>query len=333
MIDSFVLDFILALVFVYFLLSVFVSGVQEITVLERNSRAAFLRKAIKRVLDDPLNKNFGDLLYHQPSIDGLSMPDSRMPSYIEAGNFAKSVFSLISQEGSIDHFDQDKKTGKISHKILNKDEADSLKFVNGLESLNESNLKSLLRGFASSSKTLQSETEKYNAIIKSLEDWYLGYMDRVTGWYKKEVKKSLFFKSFLIALILNINFFAILKTLYVNTALRSTLVAGAVLASEKGGNESAKESLDSLYNQGLPIGWDTSFMTDTGDIKISAEQLVLIIKTGFSTVGKSLYFLLGVLISAYIMSFGAPFWFDVLNKIVNMRKAGLNTNLLKNTPS
>jgi hypothetical protein len=315
------------------LLSVFVSGVQEITVLERNSRAAFLRKAIKRVLDDPLNKNFGDLLYHQPTIDGLSMPDNRMPSYIESGNFAKSVFNMLNQEGIKYHYEQDPKTGKMTYKVLNKEESDSSKFFQGIESLNESNLKSLLQSFATNSNSLETETEKYQAIIKNLEDWYNGYMDRVTGWYKKEVKKSLFLKSLIIALLLNVNFFSIIKTLYTNTALRDTLVNGAVAASENKSKVDAKKALDSLYYQGLPIGWDTSFLTETESIQVSFAELVRIIKSSFQTVGQGLYFLLGVLISAYIMSFGAPFWFDVLNKIVNMRKAGINSNILKNSAS
>ena len=85
----------------------------------------------------------------------------------------------------------------------------------------------------------------------------------------------------------------------------------------------------------IPIGWKTNYapiswfigcdsIANYEPVKISKEMLESYIyrrncEPSFIVV--SLY-VLGIFISGFLLSFGAPFWFDLLVKVVNVRRAG-----------
>ncbi|MBP9081204.1 MAG: hypothetical protein KBF80_13235 [Flavobacteriales bacterium] len=58
------LDTIIALVLVYALLSILVSILLEAWNKRTKERGVFLQRVVYRLLDDPLNRNFGYLIYH-----------------------------------------------------------------------------------------------------------------------------------------------------------------------------------------------------------------------------------------------------------------------------
>lgn len=78
-----------------------------------------------------------------------------------------------------------------------------------------------------------------------------------------------------------------------------------------------KKIVDSLLQKltvtGLPIGWNIekgkNFLKEEGG---SEHWLVNI-----------LLMLIGIAIGAGCISMGAPFWFDLLNKLVNLRRSGI----------
>ena len=59
--DNNILDIIISLVLIYALLSILVSILTEWVNKWQKTRAAFLKKSIFQMLDDPLNVNFGEL--------------------------------------------------------------------------------------------------------------------------------------------------------------------------------------------------------------------------------------------------------------------------------
>jgi hypothetical protein len=62
----------------------------------------------------------------------------------------------------------------------------------------------------------------------------------------------------------------------------------------------AKAGIDDAKSLQIPLGWQTA-PDDAGGWLLK---------------------LLGWLITVFALSFGAPFWFDVLGKVVNMRSSG-----------
>jgi len=86
----------------------------------------------------------------------------------------------------------------------------------------------------------------------------------------------------------------------------------------------------------IPIGWDesaaplswkrkaTSLTEHSKKIKAEKQNQLMDYldrrnQRGFWNVAK---YLLGIMISGFSLSFGAPFWFDLLMKLVNIRRAG-----------
>ena len=111
---------------------------------------------------------------------------------------------------------------------------------------------------------------------------------------------------------MNADSFSVAQRLWKNDAVRSAVVAQANAAVSKGGtacgNGSAKPSpqdaakcLEKVKQLGIPLGWskDTS-------------------PSGWGIPGK----MLGLLLTAFAILLGAPFWFDLLGKVSQLRGAG-----------
>jgi len=67
--------------------------------------------------------------------------------------------------------------------------------------------------------------------------------------------------------------------------------------------------INQLDSTGLPLGWkDDSLKTELKG------------KPGSNCVVNFLLMLIGWIIGACCISMGAPFWFDMLNKLINVRR-------------
>lgn len=64
----------------------------------------------------------------------------------------------------------------------------------------------------------------------SIENWYNGAMDRVSGWYKYHTQWVLFWIGVVLAVTLNANTLTIIKQISINDAVRQALVAAAAKA-------------------------------------------------------------------------------------------------------
>lgn len=350
-----IMDTILSLVVLFFFFSVLVSCIQEGTVPIFKTRGKMLSYAIDEVLNDKFNKNFGYLLYQHPQVDLLKQKQDELPSYIEATTFSKALIDLIAAESTETVYkpevpgtdDPIALAGKASQTVstrkdlqikpelmplLVEKENSSLfqlgsyhprdirlmdRFWLGVESLRNSDLKNLLQSFLSASTSNDGRPDVV-ALQSHIEQWYNGYMERVTGWYKRKIRTNILVVSVIVTLLLNLNFIILVKTIYASGPLREALVAEAQqMAQNPNALEELKakfekeESLnhidvESILGAKLPIGWDPNKPVS---YYFSKEVLNL---TNF----------FGWLIFALALSRGAPFWFDVLKKFVNMRNSG-----------
>ena len=146
--------------------------------------------------------------------------------------------------------------------------------------------------------------------------------------YKRTVQKKSFFYGLVIAVTMNINTIDITKALYQSNTLRDSMVQIAestiqydkeklvncwkMPEDEREQDDHCKkhEELvklitkeDPAMETGLPIGW-----TSPAEFKEKA----------FNPINW-----LGWFLTALALSMGAPFWFDFLNKFVNIRHAML----------
>jgi hypothetical protein len=205
----------------------------------------------------------------------------------------------------------------------------------------------------------ETGTKKAEDIIASArsntEEWFNNTMDRASGWYKRNAQVWSFSVGLVLAIILNIDTLYIAQTLWQQPALRQSIAATAQsyqLPAEGQGEDAqlsdAKEAIDELVSSleglDLPIGWqfeplgaqyfdprvDTCSIFVTGPkedvqgsyvagIPLSGQCIVWVNPpTGTGIVAK----IFGILLTAVMVLQGAPFWFDILRKIVNVRSSG-----------
>lgn len=161
---------------------------------------------------------------------------------------------------------------------------------------------------------------------RNIEEWYDGMMDRVSGWYKRRTAVLMLLLGFVVAAVVNADTINIANTLARDGALRSSLVAAAEqrlrtpLPPGDPGSQMTPEDADTLATQnlrkahnavnalGLPIGWTRSTPRNQDDRRRFPDNL-----------GDFVLKLVGILLTGFAVSQGAPFWFDVLNKFMVVR--------------
>ncbi|MBA3649588.1 MAG: hypothetical protein H0W62_13765 [Chitinophagales bacterium] len=260
MLDLPILNVAIAMVFIFFLLSILTSGIVEIVTSIFQKRGKDLRWAIDEVFNDPRNKNWTELMYEHPLIDGLKRTDDHLPSYISSDVFTKALIDVMIFEGKqikitsnpdgnivyTEIYPSDNVAGEITFK--DNHERTFYNFKKGVQTLGSSDVKAFLNNFIYKSKD-------FLELKDHLEDWYNEYMDRATGWYKRDLRKWLFFFGLLIAIVLNVDTIYITGVIYRNKDLRTAL------------NYQAQQVINS---GGLKINQDTLAGDSTGTLRDSA---------------------------------------------------------------
>jgi hypothetical protein len=166
-----------------------------------------------------------------------------------------------------------------------------------------------------------------------IEAWYNSAMDRVSGWYKRRTQAVLFVASMLLVVGLNVNTVTVVQALKQSSTLRQTVVAQAqaqIKAHPDGlaVGPTPDRSLGAVLSAyqttvapiGLPIGWNAGAeaMIDPALKAAWARGTGAAWAAAFVP---ALQLALGWLMTALALTLGAPFWFDVLNKLVQLRSA------------
>jgi len=135
-----------------------------------------------------------------------------------------------------------------------------------------------------------------NRIRDELATWFDSGMDRVAGSYKRKTQKWGFWIAVLCAIALNIDIVKIAEALWDQPILMKGFSVSA--------GQLPQDVLDQAQQLGLPFGW--------GPAAITYAQCWQ----------HWPYMIAGWAIAAVATLFGAPFWFDALQKFVQLRGAG-----------
>jgi hypothetical protein len=159
----------------------------------------------------------------------------------------------------------------------------------------------------------------------SLEDWYDDQMARISGWYKRWSRVILGVVGLAVTLLINIDAIQVSHALYIDAPLRQAVAtaanAGTLCQSQPSAAERekcARQELATLKVSGLPFGYPT------GCKPISQHPA----KCWAWSPDPTLHWwdfplkMLGWIVTAFAVSFGAPFWFDALSKLGSLRNAG-----------
>jgi hypothetical protein len=316
MFGSEILDVAIGLIFVFLVMSLIITAASELISSWLKWRAKNLEEGIRNLLrdraskQDPPAKDIAEELFNHPLVDVLSRPGGK-PSYIPSRTFALTLLDVLAG--------LDEKAPKASE--------DLKKFI---DSIPNEDLKKSLR-------VLSEEAEHDLERLKThIEIWFNNSMDRVSGWYKRKTQFVHVILGIVFAFALNVDTLLIGTTIASDSALRASLVAQAQeLAKGKPDGTDGKdptkeiqERIKQLGGLGLPIGWTDQevnglrkwpgWITGTKEGPDAAND----VKYG-ELWGKTLrYHIIGWLLTAFAGSLGAPFWFDLLNKFINLRSVG-----------
>ena len=164
---------------------------------------------------------------------------------------------------------------------------------------------------------------RLETLQNSLENWFEAEMGRVSGWYKRWAQAVLLVVGFVVAVLCNVDTVSVTHALWVNGPVRSAVVAQATSGTLCGQvpdvqqrQACAEQEIGELATAQVPVGPAAGCGTSNlgacfaSSITVHNQAAAFLLK------------LLGWIVTAIAISFGAPFWFDALSRLGNLRSAG-----------
>jgi hypothetical protein len=165
---------------------------------------------------------------------------------------------------------------------------------------------------------------KTENILKDIETWYKDAESQMTAWYRRHNQRMVALIAIVACCLLNVDTILMINTLSTNADMRTMLIAAATATVEKVGDDFDKSKLIETLNTeakelAFPIGW--TLRGDDEPVDTPQDP------RGFPTRCLGwLKKLLGLSLSVVAVSLGAPFWFDLLKKILAIRKGGKSSD-------
>ena len=305
MLDSPIIDIIIGLSFLYFLLGLITSSLNELIQTRLNSRSKELHKAILNFLDRDWDA-IADKVIKSPYVRSISKTPDKFPSYIPSNSFAQGIIDVIKGAEDLPETIPEIRKQIRDSEII---KGDAETWLLGM---------------------LDQSYDKVQDLYANIERSYNEAMERVSEWYGKKAKTTILLLGIATSVLLNIDTVNITQTLWKNKEMARTLssmVAGSMENIEKDGNgfeikDDKGKLLYSVENEQsenishvvaqigelpIPLGW-------------SSDSFVFFKESGWYWTLLSM--LAGWGITAMAIFLGAPFWFDLLSKVVNLRGSG-----------
>jgi hypothetical protein len=324
MFNSPILDLALALCFMYFILGLIVSTVHEfIYSVLGSKRSKYLKDAINSLFFDQGWKTLAANIFSNSNIQALKSQSkngkTQEPSYIPAKSFAYALLDQFRSGNNLLDMNQ-------IRAILTDDQKAANAGISG----------DVRKVLLSLFERAQGDLQQFQ---KHIETFFNDAMDRASGIYKRSTQKAILVISLVVAVGLNADTINTSKTLWSNpNALKKTADnitdvvnhikndSGKITINATGDSVIINTSLDTtvlskdttksserlrvidkqvllLKNTGIPIGW-------TKDNLPANDFWGILVK------------IVGLILTALALMLGAPFWFDMINKIVNIRGTG-----------
>lgn len=302
-----VLGVAIGIVLICLLLSIIASHVREVAAALTAKRAIMLEGAILKMVGDPVI--YQKFVGH-PLIETISFARMRLfgkgtpranrprPTYIPSPLFTRVLLVSLAE-------------------IQGLKTTDVTTIVAGLpaDSPLREKLSAIILGIEHDSA----------ACVSAIEQWYDGTMDRVNGLYKRHTQAWLLGLGMVLAVVFNANLFNITQRLWTSQDARDAVTATAQMYSCKGDQpcplpsyETARNDIQHNLGAELPLGYDLDYIQRYWKAGADPDH------KGVAAIASHWAFnFVGWVLTAIAVSLGAPFWFDLLNKLVNLRIAGL----------
>lgn len=314
------LDVLIGVVVVFVVFSSAASMLAELVEIYVQRRGRLLEKALAQMFEAPLagisREQVGTMLaafYNSPAMFALfdgrygTGQRFRLPSEIPPQRFAAALTQLA------------------------RDPALKAQF--------EPVLMQILAQVGLSIDDLEARTEE---VRRTLSDYYMQSMQRVSGWYRRHVQQVLFACGFGLAALMNVDTLAVIRALSVDDGLRRQMVEqasalqpdaapascdgldvgaddAAAAACEVARRRAFEERLRTVGAYGLPIGWGTeappAAAADPGCGVLCRRAMWLA-----ESPQRALEKFLGLLLTGLAAALGAPYWFELLKRLLAARQ-------------
>lgn len=297
-------DVAIGLCIVYLGASFFVTVINEYLAQLRNWRGRNLCNSLQELISDPTIR---DLLAKSPALKPFfDSKEGEAPSYVDPNILASLLVGGLAARSN--------KT-KLEEQVSE-----------AVGKLPDSDLKSQLMALVQT-----AETSK-DGLVKAVSDWTNRSLTVLGEGYKRHLQKISFAIGFIVAVSLNIDTVALTTHLYKDKDAREAAVLLAGQITDKTGKENfekcmalspqeRKKDLSCVQIYGLvdvvqgrnqsmgklPVGWPLPEPLEPNDISVLQGLWIWLSR------------IVGWLFTALALSLGAPFWFDLLNKLINVR--------------
>ena len=329
-----IVDLIAGMIFIYFLLSVICSSVIEMILTVLKARAKLLEEWLVSIFDMQVKAGDKEIPLGQAIMDHCSVTalsgKGKSPSYIDAKNFTSALLEKLTFDPA----------------NPNSIATDLNTFISKIEQTNYLSLE-LKRAFLTYAYEARDKYQEVSTktvsdieIFRSkIENWYDTTMDRLTGELKRRYTRPFtLIVAIVSALLLNADSINIAKYLYSDPDIRTKIAAQAYEAADstaqaynkhivtiQQANDTTAAQLQATLKTGLenintaraalqqnlPFGWNPVYfrtLFPKGDF--------------WSGILSILAKLTGLTVTVFAIMMGAPFWFDLLNKVANLRGTG-----------
>jgi hypothetical protein len=249
------------------------------------------------------------------------------PSYLSSETFATALIQQLKNELK-EMLEDPQKASTVEAIKTIKDKINNSKKI-------PTSLKETLTTLADRASLKASEADnKLLMFQQEIETWFDRSMDRASGVYKRNAQLLCFFLGFAIAIIFNLDSLFLAQRLSQDTAMRSALAGGAetIVRESTAQNSQSfnpgklQENINSLLGNSsfiAPITENADNLMSCPDKKQTSDN-----PTSCDPSEKTLNpwkifpTVVGWIITALAIYMGAPFWFDILGKLVNVRSTG-----------
>jgi len=320
-----ILQIVISVAVIYLIFSVIVYVAVEWIAGLFQIRGKMLKTAILKLFKD---QRIGEAVYCHPNVECLKPHGKRLSSYIPATNIALALIDTIGAKANPDV------ASRMSDPYKN--------FVEGVTNTAEGDHKILLA-------TLGQQAKNVKGLAASIEKWFDSSMDRLTGLYKRRMRLIVFLVAATVTVSFNVDTIHIILAAKADPALRQRLndlgdklLADSVVTQiiEQGSDLDYYEDYvnDSSITVSDSIGLETEDEHAPLEKTIASHQdkrldqllyMNQLVRDSDFPIGWPIekditwpYIILGWLLTAVALTAGAPFWFDMLKKLVNIRSAG-----------
>jgi hypothetical protein len=308
-----ILDVVVGLGFLYLLFALACTALNEVIASAFSRRAKVMRQGVEQLFGDA---KLTDDLYRHPSIVSLSSPGRKAlkgPSYISADRFAAALSDLLTGDRPL---------------------SDPQALKAGIDALPPAPKRQL-------TMLLDAAKGDPDAFRSRVAEWFSEGMDRVGGWYKRGVQRQTYAMAILVVLVLNLDSVQLINRLWADSGFRAAAVEQArarvqatgvaelpVMEYTGGDSPDAGEpvltGMASLTDSETRLlsslrGWADDRSRLTADLVVKGDSLG--VRSAWLA-GAAVTHLPGWIVTILAIGLGAPFWFDLLNRFMNLRNAG-----------